>query len=137
LLRPGTYILADRWCCLIIAASFLGVRHFDRLVALLGISTNILSARLDALREAGFFSAPQYSAEKRVFEFSPTEKCLDFFPLLATLISWAEKWLVAADVAPVKFRHLTCAAVLKPVSACGACGSVLSLHEVNFVPHSA
>jgi len=135
LLSPGTYILGDQWSCLIIAASFFGVRHFDRFVAVLGISTNILSARLAALQAAGMFKTPKYDSRRRVFDYRQTEKCRAFLPVLICLLDWGRTWQGPKAGAVAHLRHAACGEQLAITASCSACGLVLGPASVLFRHH--
>jgi DNA-binding HxlR family transcriptional regulator len=50
-------IIGERWTCLIVRASMLGLCHFEEYQACLGIARNILSDRLGRLVTAGSWPA--------------------------------------------------------------------------------
>jgi len=135
LLSPGTYILGDQWSCLIIAASFFGVCHFDRFVDTLTISTNILSTRLAALQEAGMFMAPAYDPVRRVFDYRQTEKCRSFLPVLVSLLEWGRTRRGSEAGAQARLRHTACGAPLAITASCNACDLALGPTSVQFRHH--
>ena len=49
-------VIGERWCFMILRASFNGIRHFEDFLSEIGIARNILANRLTRLVEAGILS---------------------------------------------------------------------------------
>ena len=61
-LARGLELVGDWWSPLILRDLFLGITHFDELVEDLGISRNLLAARLKALVKGGIVARRLYQA---------------------------------------------------------------------------
>ena len=56
-----------------------------------GIPTNILADRLKKMEEVGLVTKRQYSDHKRRFEYLPTQRCRDLFPVVQEIARWGQK----------------------------------------------
>lgn len=120
-------ILGDRWSTAILAAAFLGIRRFNTLKSELGIAQSILSDRLRRFVAAGVMHAPSDTGEYRL-----TAKGMDFFPVYAILVDWAQRWYSDASGDELMIRHTACGERLHPVLLCSECGQELLRTSVHF-----
>lgn len=120
-------ILGDRWSTAILAAAFLGIRRFNAFKAELGIAQSILSDRLRRFVAADVLHAPSESGEYRL-----TSKGMNFFPVFAILVDWAQRWYGTDAAAELTIRHTSCGEPLRPVLLCSHCGEVLQRTTVHF-----
>ncbi|WP_074259471.1 winged helix-turn-helix transcriptional regulator [Agromyces cerinus] len=120
-------ILGDRWSTAILAAAFLGVRRFNGFKAELGIAQSILSDRLRRFVAAGVLHAPSSEGEYRL-----TSKGMDFFPVFAILVDWAQRWYASESGRELTIRHVQCGSPLAPVLLCSKCGEELVRTAVHF-----
>lgn len=120
-------ILGDRWSTAILAAAFLGVRRFNGFKAELGIAQSILSDRLRRFVAAGVLRAPSPEGEYRL-----TAKGMNFFPVFAVLVDWAQRWYSSGSVLELTIRHTSCGSPLVPVLLCSTCGEELVRRSVHF-----
>jgi len=120
-------ILGDRWSTAILAAAFLGVRRFNHFKSELGIAQSILSDRLRRFVAAGVLSVVAESGEYRL-----TSKGMDFFPVFAILVDWAQRWYSADTSDDLTIRHTACGSRFRPVLQCSECGDELSRKSVHF-----
>src|ERR1700683_4649257 len=106
-------VVGERWTMLILREAFLGHRRFDEFQAATGIARNILSTRLQALVAKGIFERNDDGPERHV-EYRLTEKGLDLYPVLISLMRWGDTWMgggagvqaiVAPHSAPAKRHH--------------------------------
>ncbi|MGD2052378.1 MAG: helix-turn-helix domain-containing protein [Acidimicrobiia bacterium] len=125
-------LLGDRWTLLIVRDAFLGVRRFDDFRRDLGIASNVLAARLDALVAAGILLTRRYQEHPPRHEYLLTEKGKDLFDVLLALWRWGDRW-----VQPVEARrliHRDCGADTHLAAACAECGGSLTLRNVRIEP---
>ncbi|WP_181034180.1 helix-turn-helix domain-containing protein [Arthrobacter sp. GMC3] len=120
-------ILGDRWSTAILAASFLGVRRFTDFKAELGISPSILSDRMRRFVAAGVLQTPTSAGEYRL-----TAKGMNFFPVFAILVDWAQRWYSSDSAHELTIWHTSCGAQLRPVLLCSRCGTDLERTKVHF-----
>lgn len=73
-------------------------QHHARATALrghsgdLGIARNILSDRLNTLVAAGVLERVKYQDHPERFEYHPTDKGRDLYPVIAALRTWGDRW---------------------------------------------
>ena len=94
-------VIGERWCFMILRASFNGVRHFEDFLSEIGIARNILANRLTRLVEAGIMSRRPCDHDKRKVEYRLTEKGVDLLPTIVSIRQWGEKWETGALSNPV------------------------------------
>ena len=85
--------VGDSWRILILRDALNGLRRFDEFQANLGIASNILAQRLGALVDDGLLERQQYQDRPARYEYIPTAKARDLWPLFVVLIRWGTKWL--------------------------------------------
>ena len=83
-------ILGERWALLIIRDALFGAKRFVQFERSLGISRNILTARLNALVEAGLMEK-RIGTETRHPEYVLTEAGRDLEPVLLAITHWGDK----------------------------------------------
>jgi DNA-binding HxlR family transcriptional regulator len=107
-------IVGERWTLLILRDVSCGVRRFDDLQEKLGIARNILADRLAWLVDQGILEKRAYEARPPRYEYRPTRKGRDFFPVLITLMAWGQRWSPPED-ATIRLVDKESGAVLDPV----------------------
>ncbi|MBI5771222.1 MAG: helix-turn-helix transcriptional regulator [Verrucomicrobia bacterium] len=87
-------VLGDRWTLLIVRdLVFRGFREYGQFLAAdEGISTNILSERLERLRCAGVVVRLDHPTDGKKFVYHLSEKGTDLIPLLVELVLWGAKY---------------------------------------------
>tara|TARA_B100001146_G_C16164365_1_gene427182 strand:+ start:545 stop:1498 length:954 start_codon:yes stop_codon:yes gene_type:complete len=120
-------ILGDRWSTAILAAAFLGVRRFTAFKSELGIAPSRLSDRLRRFVAAGVMHEPSVDGEYRL-----TTNGMNFFPVFAILVAWAQRWYGADTTRELTIVHALCASPLQPVLVCSHCHEQLARTAVHF-----
>jgi DNA-binding HxlR family transcriptional regulator len=123
--------LGERWTVLVLRDLFLGRRRFDEIQGSLGIATNVLSARLATLTEAGIVDRRRYSEHPERFEYVLTDEGKDLQPLLLALLAWGDKY-TAENGPPIETLHGDHAFHMVPT--CSECGEPLDTHNVRSRP---
>ena len=85
--------VGDSWRILILRDALNGLRRFDEFQASLGIASNILAQRLSALVDDGLLERLRYQQRPPRYDYVPTAKARDLWPLFVVLIRWGTKWL--------------------------------------------
>ncbi len=87
-------LLGDRWSLLIVRdLVFRGFREFGQFLAAgEGISTNILTERLERLQCAGLLVRTDHPEDGKKYVYRLTEKGIDLIPLLIQLVLWGAKY---------------------------------------------
>jgi len=125
-------VLGDRWLFLILREAFFGVRYYDRFMTNLGIATNILSQRLKILTQNGIMEKKSDPDDARRIQYRLTEKGLDLYPIILTMMQWGDKWLDDGQGPPLMLHHKTCGHRLKPVMCCSHCGKPVQAQDIEY-----
>lgn len=84
--------IGDGWSLLIVRDALNGVRRFGEFQKSLGLSKNILAARLRHLAEHGIIEAVAAADGGAYQEYVLTEKGRGLFPVLVALRQWGEEF---------------------------------------------
>ena len=122
-------IVGERWTLLILRDAFLGVRRFEDFQRSLGVARNVLAARLQRLVDAGLLSRERYSERPPRDEYRLTEKGIDLWPVIVSLLQWGDKY-AHPDDPPVLLRHRECGGELDERRICRRCGAPLDARDV-------
>lgn len=87
----GLSVLGDRWTMMVVRDCFLGIRRFDQMQQRLGITRHVLADRLRKLETAGVLRRDPYQDRPVRYEYRLTERGKALYPILVTLIDWAEE----------------------------------------------
>jgi DNA-binding HxlR family transcriptional regulator len=126
-------VIGDRWTLLVVRDAFLGLRRFDDFRTDLGIARNVLTDRLARLVEEGIFERRRYQERPERFEYRLTEKGLDLWPTVVSLLKWGDKHL-AEHGPPRVILHRGCGGQVTERLACDRCGAALGPRDVEARP---
>ena len=85
----GLSVVGDRWTMLVIRECFLGIRRFEKMQERLGITRHVPADRLRILETAGVLRREAYQQRPLRHEYRLTERGKALYPVLVTLIDWA------------------------------------------------
>lgn len=122
-------LVGDWWTPLVLREAYYGVRRFDDFQRVLEIGRNVLTQRLNRLVDDGMLDRVPYQAHPPRHEYRLTDKGRDFFPVLAAMMSWGNRWLSDEDGPPVVLRHEPCGHEAEAVVVCSACGEPMQLRD--------
>ena len=124
-------LLGDWWTPLVLKEAFLGVRRFDEMQRSLGIGRNVLTQRLRRLVDEGLLERVRYQERPDRYEYVLTDKGRDFYPVLAAMAAWGDRWLAGDDGPPIVLRHKTCGQEMHAQVVCSECGDPLDVRDVR------
>jgi len=127
-------IVGDRWTLLVLRECFLRVRRFEEFEQRLGIARHVLADRLKKLTEAGVLCKEPYQERPRREEYRLTEKGLDLYPVMLSLLDWGDKWMAGPEGPPLLRRHNACGHVAHAVPTCSECGEPLDARSMTVEP---
>ena len=85
----GLSVIGDRWTMLVLRECFLGIRRFEPMQQRLGITRHVLADRLRKLEADGVLRRDAYQERPVRHEYRLTEKGKALYPVLVSLIDWA------------------------------------------------
>ena len=110
-------LVGERWTVLILREIFFGRRRFDEMAANLGIARNVLTQRLQRLQEEDVLTKVAYQQRPERFEYRLTDKGLDLWPVMVTLMQYGDRYY-APDGPPVVLTHRDCGGELDAHRIC-------------------
>jgi len=126
-------VVRTRSAFLILREAFYGATRFEEFAQRTGLSEPITSARLRELVTDGILRREPYrepgQRTRRCYRL--TAKGEDLLPVLAALMQWGDKWLVAPR-ARVELRHRGCGAPIAAALRCAA-GHPVAGDEIDLV----
>jgi DNA-binding HxlR family transcriptional regulator len=127
-------VVGDWWSPLVLRDLYLGVDRFDDLVADLGISRNLLAARLKDLVEGGVVERVRYQVHPPRDRYALTEAGRDLVPVLLALTAWGDRWATPEGGPPIRFEHHDCGQAFIPQVSCSACDRPVTAETVTCRP---
>jgi DNA-binding HxlR family transcriptional regulator len=126
-------LVGERWTMLVVREIFLGNRRFDEIAARLGIARNVLTARLGRLVEEGVLERVRYQERPERFEYRLTEKGIDLWPVIVSLIQFGDRYY-APDGPPMVLMHKGCGGAVDAHRTCDRCQARLTARDVVAQP---
>jgi DNA-binding HxlR family transcriptional regulator len=123
--------IGDWWSPLILRDVWLGLRRFELLTEDLGISRNLLTARLNHLVGHGILERQPYQDRPVRFEYILSPAGRDLVPVLQALTAWGDRWAGDGNGPPLTLRHQSCGRAFEPAVVCGACGEAFTADDVD------
>lgn len=122
-------VLGERWTLLVIRDVFNGRRRFDQMQENLGVARNVLSTRLALLVEEGILEKRAYQERPPRYEYFLTQKGLDLWPVLISILHWGDRHLAEAAGPPMLIRHKECGGLVDDRGTCESCGARLDARD--------
>ena len=123
-------VIGDRWTLLVLRDAFLRVRRFEEFEKSLRIARRVLSERLALLVNEGILSRVPYQERPTRYEYRLTEKGLELYPAILSLVHWGDKHYSDGRGPPVIHKHLKCGHDFRSVLTCSKCGEPVAAREV-------
>ena len=115
-------VLGERWTLLVIRDVFNGRRRFDQIQENLGVARNVLATRLAWLVEEDILEKRPYQERPPRYEYFLTQKGLDLWPVMISLLHWGDRYLSAEGGPPMVVRHKRCGGEIDDHFTCEDCG---------------
>ena len=122
-------LIGERWTLLILRDVFSGRRRFDEIQQSLGVARNVLTSRLSSLVDDEILFRHRYQDHPERFEYRLTEKGIDLWPVLVTLLSWGDKHHPEETGPPVVLLHRGCGGRINDRRICERCGDELDARD--------
>ena len=124
-------VMGDRWTLMILRDAFLRVRRFEDFEKSLKIARRVMSERLALLVEEGILSKVPYQEKPLRHEYRLTEKGLDLYPAILSLVHWGDKYYAGKEGPPVLHSHNACGRDFRSVLTCSECGEAVAARDVT------
>jgi DNA-binding HxlR family transcriptional regulator len=131
-LARAVEVFGDSWTLLIVRDGLQGLTRFDEFQRSLNVARNTLSDRLGKLVDAGVMTKRFYQDNPPRYEYLLTEMGRDFFPVLAAMLSWGDKWLDDGGGAPVTLHHHKPGHTIVSQVVCSECGEPVVHADIEF-----
>jgi DNA-binding HxlR family transcriptional regulator len=125
--------VGEWWSLLILRDAFQGLTRFDDFRDSLGISTNILTRRLQHLTRNGIFTRRLYQQRPARYDYVLSAKGRDLLPLLMVLTGWGNKYL-AQDGIAVQFADRQTGQLIDPLVIDRGTGAELDIDRLILEP---
>src|SRR3954454_11221708 len=126
-------VLGERWTMLVLRECFNRTRRFEDFQSHLGIARNVLTDRLGRLVDEEILERRQYQERPPRYEYRLTERGLDLYPILVSIMRWGDKWQ-SDNKPPVRLVHTLCEHDAEAQLVCSHCGEQLRPREVRAEP---
>jgi DNA-binding HxlR family transcriptional regulator len=130
-------VIGERWTLLIMRDVFLGRNRFDALVESLGVTRTVLTKRLGHLVTEGVLVKRAYQERPERFEYLPTAKGRELYPIIALLTMWGDRHYPDPAGPPRLLLHRGCGGALTARFLCDRCGRALEPDDVESQPGPA
>ena len=126
-------VLGERWTFVILRQAFMGAKRFEDYQSGTRIARNILTDRLKTLVEHDILERRPYAEHpgRTLYEYRLTQKGLDLYPVLVTLMQWGNQYGGFDDGPPITLEHKTCGHTTEPKLVCSECGEELHARQVR------
>jgi DNA-binding HxlR family transcriptional regulator len=126
-------LVGERWTLLILRDVFNGRRRFSEMQRSMGVARNVLASRLQRLVDEGILERRLYSEQPERYEYFLTEKGLDLWPVLVSMLQWGDRHLGREGEPPIALVHKECGGALDDHRICERCGERLGPRDVRAV----
>jgi DNA-binding HxlR family transcriptional regulator len=127
-------LIGERWTLLVVREVFNGNRKFSEMQRSLGVARNVLTSRLQRLVDEGILERRPYSEKPERYEYFLTEKGLDLWPVMMSLMFWGDRYEPVAGGPPMKVVHKgECGGEIDDRRVCTKCGKPLTVREARAV----
>jgi DNA-binding HxlR family transcriptional regulator len=127
-------VVGERWTLLVVRELALGRRRFGEIRRNVGVSTNILTDRLQTLLHHGLATRTPVTAPGQVFDYALTERGRDLIPVLVALTRWGDRHAPGENGPPRVWWHLACDHPADPEFTCTHCGQTIGAGELRVAP---
>ncbi|HEU4894860.1 MAG TPA: helix-turn-helix domain-containing protein [Acidimicrobiia bacterium] len=125
-------VVGESWTPLILRDLLLGFSRFEEIRENLGISTNILTDRLNTLVEHGLVERIPDDDRHDRHGYGLTEKGRDAISIVLAMLAWGDRWESGEAGVPTEVLHRSCGHTTHVVMQCSQCGDTLDLDDLSY-----
>ena len=127
-------VLGDWWTLLVVREAFFGTRRFADFEAILGISKNILTKRLDHLVRHGVLERVDVGEHGVRYEYALLPMGKDLATVLTALRQWADRWAFGPGHEPLLVYDRRTGRPIPRLRISGEDGHPLSARDLELRP---
>jgi DNA-binding HxlR family transcriptional regulator len=124
-------VIGERWTIHVLREAFMGTRRFEDFSNNIGCARNILSDRLSKLVENEILERRRYQDRPPRSEYRLTEKGIDLYPILLTLMQWGDRYVADERGPAVILEHKSCGHETSPELVCSHCGELVTARAIR------
>jgi DNA-binding HxlR family transcriptional regulator len=126
-------LVGERWTLLVVREIFHGRRKFSEMQRSLGVARNVLTARLQRMVDEEILERRPYSERPERYEYFLTEKGLDLWPVMISLMHWGDKYEPHPGGPPSIVVHKECGGEIDDRRICTKCGEKLDVRDARAI----
>ncbi|MBF6078563.1 winged helix-turn-helix transcriptional regulator [Nocardia beijingensis] len=124
-------LIGDWWTPLVLREAYYGATRFEEFERTLGLSRNVLSQRLTRLVDESLLERVPYQQRPVRYEYRLTEQGRDFFPVVAAMMRWGDRWRAPSEGPPITLHHNSCGHDTYAETVCAHCREPLRHGDVS------
>jgi DNA-binding HxlR family transcriptional regulator len=129
-------VLGERWVILILREAYYGATRFEEFERRLGIASNILSTRLQAMTDHGLLVRRRVEGSTR-YSYLLSDSARDFLPTYLSLKAWAERWVSEPNRHAKRFLDKQTGNEIAAPPLTRADGSLIAFEDVQVIEAQA
>ena len=124
-------VMGNRWSVTMLNCAFLGATRFGEFEQQTGAAPRVVADRLRTFCELGLMDESPSPSRPDWVTYHLAPKGLAFFPVLAEVVEWGQRWFHAPEGSAIEQEHSGCGARFHPRLACDRCGGRLRRSELE------
>jgi DNA-binding HxlR family transcriptional regulator len=126
-------LIGNRWSTALLGAAFMGATRFGEFEQRMGAPPTIVAERLRTFCEIGVLQQSPNPRRPDWVVYHLTDKGRGFFPVLASVLEWGQRWFHAPEGPAMRMEHTRCRRTFHPRLMCSVCHERLRGHTVRVV----
>ena len=133
LVKQTMALIGNRWSAALLGAAFMGSTRFGEFEQRMGAPPTIVAERLRTFCELGVLTQVPNPRRPDWTVYHLTDKGRGFFPVVASVLEWGQRWFHAPDGPAIRMEHQRCRRTFHPRLTCSVCSERLRGHAVRVV----
>jgi DNA-binding HxlR family transcriptional regulator len=126
-------LIGNRWSTALLGAAFMGATRFGEFEQRMGAPPTIVAERLRTFCDIGVLEQSPNPRRPDWVVYHLTDKGRGFFPVLASVLEWGQRWFHAPEGPAMRMEHTRCRRTFHPRLMCSVCHERLRGHTVRVV----
>jgi DNA-binding HxlR family transcriptional regulator len=126
-------LIGNRWSAALLGAAFMGAQRFGEFEQSMGAPPKIVAERLRTFTELGVLASSPNPQRPDWVVYQLTDKGRAFFPVMASIFEWGQRWFRSPDGVALRLTHSGCGRAFHPRLRCSECRERLRGRTVAIV----